>query len=535
MITQQVRRSPPNGRRKPQLIPKQVQKAIAGHHNLKHRLIGLIMLRCGARPGEAAQIQIKDLDLQEGRIVLHTLKRKDGHTRAVKMTSDLIETLAAYWENLKDKRPNAYLFPPTQKLSRKKHIQPKQISRYFKKHFHINPHRCRHTFASRVLREVKDVYQVKELLGHKSVANTEIYLHVPQLTLDAAIQATDKLSLSQRLRQIFIPKKPAFFMPVEQGLTQFHIGRQEELAKLVELVNKKVNVLLVGEHGTGKTHLLQNIPDTKKNILRIDDLTSTKRSLQGLVLELFSRKPELFEIMFAHRFEREGLLEIDKEMTQVLGEELMRQKEAIIGKVISRNSIHNLVDLCTKVCQPLEYTIIIDDITRLGKPGVQAMEKLKNHFHLIVACRQLKIDYQTAVSNFQRIDLKNLARHEAIDLIQKLSEPILERIEDYELFKNHIWEQTAGNPLFIYELIDRYKKEGHITTEITREINHTSGIKETDLFPLVVGLIACLSALRYMARATGGDSGPFYLIAGIGMIFLFFGRSLMRAGKRKWV
>jgi hypothetical protein len=474
---------------------------------------------------------------------LRTLKRKDGHERWVKMRRETLMALEAYWKELKDKAPNAYLFPPVQRMSRKPHLQRKQVSRYFRKHFQTNAHRCRHTFASEVLAEVHDIYKVKELLGHKSVKNTEIYLHVAQVDLDNAVIAAEKWTLWQRLYQKVFPRKPILFTPVENGLTKFHVGRKEELTKLATLMSKKVNVLLIGEHGTGKSHLLQNIPDTNKTILRMDDLLSTKKRIQGLLLELFSRKPAKFEMLFAARFEREGFNEdgklldeiSEKEKAKELAEELMRRKEEVIGKVISRDSITNLIDLCTKVCEPMEYTLIIDDITNVGRPGVLALEKLKNHFHIIAACRRLKIDKKTAVTNFQHIQLQNLQRHEAIDLIQKLTYPFIDRIEDYELYKNHIWEQTAGNPLYMYELIDRYRKEGYVTTEVTRDISHTSGMKEVDLFPVIIGLVACLSALRYMAKATGGDSGPFYLIAGLGMIALFFGRALMQAGKRKWI
>jgi hypothetical protein len=117
----------------------------------------------------------------------------------------------------------------------------------------------------------------------------------------------------------------------------------------------------------------------------------------------------------------------------------------------------------------------------------------------------------------------------------KLSYKFVDQIEDLELYKNHIWDKTGGNPLYIYEFVERYRKEGFLSTAMITQIEHTTGLKEVDLSKIVIMGIASLSALRYIVRGTGGDPAPFYLIAGISMVFLFFGRTIMQAGKRKWI
>ena len=209
--------------------------------------------------------------------------------------------------------------------------------------------------------------------------------------------------------------------------------------------------------------------------------------------------------------------------------------EAEINKVVTKNSVPHLINLLLKTTERDEYTLIIDDITSVTPSGVTALDKLKNHFHIIAAARQVKMSQASFLSNFQKLTIDPLSRIEATQLIVQSSKPLKNRIEDYESYKNHIYEQTGGNPLFINELIDRFSKEPIISIDHIRDIRHTAALREIDMSIPIVIMISSLMILRYIGGEFEDDSGAFRLFGGIFMLFALFSRSIFNYGKRKWV
>jgi hypothetical protein len=94
------------------------------------------------------------------------------------------------------------------------------------------------------------------------------------------------------------------------------------------------------------------------------------------------------------------------------------------------------------------------------------------------------------------LELRNsklkFTRREALLLINQLANNL--EVQDREMFWNHIFDQTVGNPRAITELINRYRKN-LLDTQTIREIRH-SGACKIDMTWIIVSL-GLLTSLRF--------------------------------------
>ena len=301
-------------------------------------------------------------------------------------------------------------------------------------------------------------------------------------------------------------------MPVMIGGLQVHIGRKDEITQIVNLAEKKVNILITGEQGLGKTHLTTNLTDNGRlgKVLRVDDMTAIKGTLAGMVLTLF-----------------EG----DKDKIK----DLLYGADTDIEKIITKESIKRLCELLIRTTTKHEYTIVIDDATRITPLGISTLEKLNGHFHMIIAARSIKLSQVSFLSNFEKIKLTGLSRPEAVELITRGSQDFTDRIEDWEAYKAHVWRATNGNPKFILELIERFRREPYVSIDLIQKITHTTALKEIDMSLTIIISLSSLMVLRYVGGEMGTDAGAFRLIGGAFLVFALFARSVLRFGKRKYV
>ncbi|MDG2450890.1 MAG: tyrosine-type recombinase/integrase [Saprospiraceae bacterium] len=477
-------------------------------HNPKHTLIALLMLDCGLRVSEVAKLRVKNFNFRDQMVTLPSLKKRSEKPvyRSIPLTRRTIDALSNYYIKIKDKNPEAYLFP-TRSIAG--HISRVRIWKMLKRKssWTIHPHMLRHTFATKIVSEGNDIRTAQGLLGHTSQKTTEIYLHVPLEERKAAIRSIDKRSWSERMRDRWFPKKYVFHVANENLLTGIHIGRRDELKIIADLYHKKVNTIILGEQGIGKTHLLQQFKQEKT--LWLDDFKGIKQTIGNLLLML-------------HEGDKEKVIDLLTNYSD-------------INQVLTKQSIPNLINLLIQSTEKNEYTLIIDDLTAITAAGVTTLEKIKNHFHIIAAARNIKIAHIGFLSNFQKIEIPQLKRPESMRLIYSLSKTFRHRIEDYETFKNHIFEQTNGNPLFLYELIERFSKEQAVTIEHVREIRHTAALKDIDMSIPVVIAFSSLMILRYIGGEFTDDSGAMKLIGGAFLLFALFARSIFNVGKRRWV
>ncbi len=184
-----------------------------------------------------------------------------------------------------------------------------------------------------------------------------------------------------------------------------------------------------------------------------------------------------------------------------------------------------LIDLTEKN----EYILLIDNVDRITPRNVKILEVLKDHFTIITTARKIPLDKSSFLWNFESVKLENLSRSNSLELIYRLSYDM--EVEDVALFRNHIYEQSAGNPRVILELIERYRKEVFVSNETVREVRHYGSLKEIDMSIMVVIVLGGMAILRYLSMETGESSLKFF--GGVAMILLILFRNVFRFSKRK--
>ncbi len=146
---------------------------------VRNLLILEVFYMTGIRLAELLNIAEKDVDLEMGELRVIGKRNKE---RIIPLAKDLCEKIAAYSDLKKEKNLTAtdYLFVKSDgKQMYPKlvyNIVNKMMSGVSKSSKH-SPHMMRHSFATALLNEGADINAVKELLGHSSLAATQVYTH----------------------------------------------------------------------------------------------------------------------------------------------------------------------------------------------------------------------------------------------------------------------------------------------------------------------------------------------------------------------
>jgi integrase/recombinase XerC len=141
-----------------------------------------LLYSSGLRLAELIALDLGDgrLDLRQGEV---TVTGKGAKSRTVPVGAKAREALARWLE------VRAQVAAPGEKAlflgARGRRIAPSvvgaRLSAWARRRGlaqRVHPHMLRHSFASHVLQSSQDLRAVQELLGHSSIATTQIYTHL---------------------------------------------------------------------------------------------------------------------------------------------------------------------------------------------------------------------------------------------------------------------------------------------------------------------------------------------------------------------
>ncbi len=183
-------------RKKPQNNPsvlskKEVERILNRTQNIKHKAILSTIYALGLRSSELINLKIKDID--GDRNIIYILNAKGQKDRSVMFPNRLKTLLRTYYLEYKPKdylfegkNGGAYSASSLQAVVR----QACKRANIKKK---VTAHTLRHSFATHLLENGTDLRIIQELLGHKSIKTTQIYLHISKATIQKVKSPFDEL------------------------------------------------------------------------------------------------------------------------------------------------------------------------------------------------------------------------------------------------------------------------------------------------------------------------------------------------------
>jgi integrase/recombinase XerD len=156
----------------------------------------MLLFSTGARVAELSAIKVADVDAEQGVI---RIVGKGDRERRVFVPNDAIRSLLtrSIGAGATRRQPDEPLLrlsagKPASAAAIRSRVARLALDAAITRR--VTPHMLRHTAATALLEAGVDIRFVQRLLGHRSIATTQIYTHVSDVALRSAVTAADVCS-----------------------------------------------------------------------------------------------------------------------------------------------------------------------------------------------------------------------------------------------------------------------------------------------------------------------------------------------------
>lgn len=177
------------------LSPGEVRAVLSAVRHPVRRMALATIYALGLRLGEGLRLQSTDIDAE--RLVVWVRDGKGARDRGAPLPRPLLTRLRQYWKAERETSPTSYLFVPPDGST---HLHETTLQKTFtaarqdaglQKHASI--HTLRHSYATHLLESGVSLRTIQQVLGHKSMRTTELYMHVTQPGAEQLQAVVDRL------------------------------------------------------------------------------------------------------------------------------------------------------------------------------------------------------------------------------------------------------------------------------------------------------------------------------------------------------
>jgi integrase/recombinase XerD len=170
----------------PVLSPDEVKRVLIMATSLKARAMLTLAYGCGLRAGEVVRLRAGDIDSEQ--MIIRIVQSKGRKDRNVMLPPEILDLLRQWWK-ARPTKGDAGLTPEQRWLfpGRTDHrpVTTRQFNRLFKQAAKaaglrktLSLHSLRHSFATHLLEDGKDIRVIQALLGHDKLETTARYTRV---------------------------------------------------------------------------------------------------------------------------------------------------------------------------------------------------------------------------------------------------------------------------------------------------------------------------------------------------------------------
>lgn len=182
------------GRRVPEVLSAEEQRALLAAPNrgcptgLRNYWMLRLMLDLGLRSGEVRALAVQDIDWMTARLVVR--RGKGGRDRVLWLAAPALEGLSDF--RARREPPGAALLFTTLRgapvSERYLRAAVKRLAERAGITKDVHPHTLRHSFGTDLYRRSGNLRVTQKALGHASISTTQIYTHVCDEELEAALR-----------------------------------------------------------------------------------------------------------------------------------------------------------------------------------------------------------------------------------------------------------------------------------------------------------------------------------------------------------
>ena len=186
------------------LRDEDVSRLFAQIKNYRDRAIFMLMLRCGLRLEETANLTLGAIDLRRAQLFIY--EGKGGKDRVVYLSDDALKALSTYLKNRSSSRVRKVFLVEKGDYKGKalsmRGIQKRMEYSARKAGLKVSCHQLRHTMATQLLNADADLVIIQDLLGHNQIRTTQRYCKVSNLKVQRDYhKAINKVVLRHGLKK----------------------------------------------------------------------------------------------------------------------------------------------------------------------------------------------------------------------------------------------------------------------------------------------------------------------------------------------